>query len=68
MAKDSLDKELITDDGNSKVIELTNTGERELFDITVDSVEHEYLANGIASHNCVCLDEAAFIYKLDEIL
>ena len=67
-AQDTLNKEVFTKDGVSKVVSISDAGKRELYDFTVDSEQHEYLANGIASHNCVCIDEAAYVSHLDNIM
>lgn len=67
-AQDTLNKEVLTKDGVSKVVSISDAGKRELYDFTVDSEQHEYLANGIASHNCVCIDEAAYVSHLDNIM
>lgn len=68
LAQDTLNKEIFTKDGVSKVVSISDAGKRELYDFTVDSEQHEYLANGIASHNCVCIDEAAYVSHLDTIM
>ena len=68
VAQDTLNKEVLTKDGVSKVVSISDAGKRELYDFTVDSEQHEYLANGIASHNCVCIDEAAYVSHLDNIM
>ena len=68
VAQDTLNKEVLTKDGVSKVVSISDVGKRELYDFTVDSEQHEYLANGIASHNCVCIDEAAYVSHLDNIM
>ena len=68
VAQDTLDKEVLTKDGALKVVSISDVGKRELYDFTVDSEQHEYLANGIASHNCVCIDEAAYVSHLDNIM
>ena len=68
LAQDTLNKEVLTKDGVSKVVSISDAGKRELYDFTVDSEQHEYLANGIASHNCVCIDEAAYVSHLDNIM
>ena len=67
-AYDTLNKEVLTKDGVSKVVSISDAGKRELYDFTVDSEQHEYLANGIASHNCVCIDEAAYVSHLGNIM
>lgn len=68
VAQDTLNKEVLTKDGVLKVVSISDVGKRELYDFTVDSEQHEYLANGIASHNCVCIDEAAYVSHLDNIM
>ena len=68
LAQDTMNKEVLTKDGVLKVISISDVGKRELYDFTVDSEQHEYLANGIASHNCVCIDEAAYVSHLDNIM
>ena len=68
VAQDTLNKEVLTKDGVSKVVSISDVGKRELYAFTVDSEQHEYLANGIASHNCVCIDEAAYVSHLDNIM
>ena len=68
VAQDTLNKEVLTKDGVSKVVSISDVGKRELYDFTVDSEQHEYLANGIASHNCVCIDEAAYVSHLGNIM
>lgn len=51
-AKDSLNEELFTVNGVSKVIKVTNLNYKEsMYDLTVDSNEHTYFTNGILSHN-----------------
>lgn len=68
LAQDTLNKEVLTKDGVLKVVSISDAGKRKLYDFTVDSEQHEYLANGIASHNCVCIDEAAYVSHLDNIM
>lgn len=51
-AKDSLNSELITTTGLSKVISVENLNYTEnMYDLTIDSNEHTYFTNGVLSHN-----------------
>lgn len=51
-AKDSLGITLITKLGSSKVISVVNTNISEnMYDLSVDSIEHTYYTNDILSHN-----------------
>lgn len=51
-SKDSLYNNLITKDGLSRVIDVSDCGYSEnMYDLTVDSDSHVYFTNGILSHN-----------------
>lgn len=71
LAKDCLGKEIQTNMGPEKVIDVENTGTKQfLYDLSLvkqnldeDDKDHLYLTNDILSHNCVILDEFAFLQK-----
>lgn len=67
-ASKSLQHKVKTTDGYEYVTEIKNGSTEELYDVTVDDDRHEYQTNKIASHNCVCIDEGAFIPHLDDVL
>jgi hypothetical protein len=51
-AKDSLNREIKTVDGNATVVMVENLQySEEMYDLSIDSVNHTYYANGILSHN-----------------
>lgn len=51
-AKDSINKMIRSENGPTKVIEVTNSGIKEImYDLSVDSEDHVYYTNGILSHN-----------------
>lgn len=58
-AKDCLGVGIRTEDGTAKVTGIDRTDDREqMYDLTVDSVDHTYYTNGILSHNtttAVCI-------------
>lgn len=43
--------ELLTEKGYSKVVEITNIGEHDIVDVSVEHPEHCYYGNGVLHHN-----------------
>ena len=61
LAKNSLNREIKTDKGVSRIISVKPTGKaEELYDISLNG-RHVYYADGILSHNCVICDEFSFV-------
>lgn len=61
LAKNSLNREIKTDKGVSRIISVKPTGKNEeLYDISLNG-RHVYYADGILSHNCVICDEFSFV-------
>lgn len=46
---------------------IEDAGSMQLLDLSLDG-DHTYLTNAIVSHNCVCIDEAAWIPHLEKVL
>lgn len=62
LAKDSLNREIKTDKGVSRVVSAGPTGKvDELYDVSLGGGRHVYYANGMLSHNCVICDEFSFV-------
>lgn len=49
------------DDNLTKITSITKVGKKEVYDISVDKVEHYILANGVASHNTGLLYSANIV-------
>lgn len=49
-----------TVDGADKIISIVDCGEQEVYDV-VGSDDMSYISNGFLSHNCLILDELAFV-------
>ena len=62
-AKDCLGKKVLTKDGPQEVEKLDIVDEKfETYDLSLkDGSSHKYFTNGMLSHNCVIMDEAAFV-------
>lgn len=65
LAIDSLEKNIITKYGVERVISVSKTDIYDnAYDLSLDdNTTHTYYCNGILSHNCLIIDEAAFIPK-----
>lgn len=64
LAKDSLGCFLKTNTGYEKVLEVKNLKRKmKLYDLSLGGENHTYYTNGIISHNCLILDEFAFLPK-----
>ena len=63
-AKDSLGKQIKTSSGSTVITRITDAGENETYDLSLaENSSHTYFANDFLSHNCVILDEFAFLNK-----
>lgn len=61
-AKDALGKTVVTDLGPKTVTSVCPTGRTvPLYDLSLADGSHTYFTNGILSHNCLILDEFAFV-------
>lgn len=63
LAKDSLNAYVVTVHGIEQVVDVSKTDKFDhAYDVSLgDNTNHLYFANGILSHNCVVMDEAAFV-------
>lgn len=63
-AKDSLGKRIVTANGDEVVESIEDDAISETYDLSLeDGSSHTYFTNGMLSHNCVILDEFAFLQK-----
>lgn len=63
-AKDALNKKIKTIHGVSQIIDIKQSTIEKTYDLSLkDGSSHTFFANGILSHNCVILDEFAFLQK-----
>lgn len=63
-AKDSLGRKLKTKDGMQEVLSIESAGKNCAYDLSLaDDTSHLYYADKMLSHNCVILDEFAFLQK-----
>lgn len=63
-AKDSLDKKILNHDGNFYKVNAINTNESiDVYDLLEVSDTHSYYCNNFLVHQCIFLDEFAFVPK-----
>lgn len=63
-AKDSLDKKIKTKNGSKTVKSIKKINKKiKLYDLSLGDGSHTYYTNDILSHNCLILDEFAFLPK-----
>ena len=61
-AKDSFEKNIKTQSGTAKIVKVKESIFAKTYDLSLsDKSSHTFFANGFLSHNCVILDEFAFL-------